>query len=364
MILLKGGKTNWKYILIVVIWALFVGGGVWGWQWLAAKGLKTPEVTLKEEPEEPAVSLNVVEKTDLALSSAINRNNLSNYREFIKRNQQYKREILDTPLSDQLEEARRYLERYPAGKHAADLRAKLIEEFNISFLLDGLEERELVVTTVEVNQYQKYTEKKLLFTDPQVGTLFVLLLIPKQGEGGYPAIVGLHGHGDSAFGFRDSYFGKELAQEGFVMIMLSFRAMDCDQTEATISEELLSSGFTLIGLRIYEALLLIKYLNYLDFVDGARIGIIGHSGGSHTAHLVSRISDDLKAGVYDYDSYMLDKCGEEGIYIHCQTVPRLAYYDPQINDHTTFPFPTRMFEYGYPGKSAKQAVINFFKDNL
>jgi len=306
-------------------------------------------------------TLNVVEKTDFSLSPEINHNNLSNYREFIKKNQQYKREILDTPLSDQLEEARLYLERHPAGKHADDLRAKLIEEFNIGFLLDGLEERKLVITTVEVNQYQKYTEKKLLFTDPQVGTFFVLLLIPNQQKEEYPAIVGLHGHGDSAFGFRDSYFGKELAQEGFVVIMPSFRAMDCDKTEAAISEELLSNGFTLIGLRIYEALLLIKYLNYVDFVDGSRIGIIGHSGGSHTAHLVSRISDGLKAGVYDYDSYMLDKC-EAGI--HCQTVPRLAYYDPQINDHSTFPFPTRMFEYGYPGKNDKQAVINFFKDNL
>ena len=37
MNLLKDPKTNWKYILIVVILAIIVGGGIFAWQWWKAQ---------------------------------------------------------------------------------------------------------------------------------------------------------------------------------------------------------------------------------------------------------------------------------------------------------------------------------------
>jgi dienelactone hydrolase len=64
----------------------------------------------------------------------------------------------------------------------------------------------------------------LLFEDAQVGTFSVLLLIPEGGEP-HPAIVGLHGHGDSKEIFKQKYFGEDLVKEGFVVIMPSFRAI-------------------------------------------------------------------------------------------------------------------------------------------
>ena len=305
--------------------------------------------------------LNVTEETNLSLKIEIDQNDISSYRDFIENNKQYQKPISMTELRRQIENTRAYLETNPSGKITDDLREKIIEELNIGFLLDGLTERELAVTTVASQEYEEYIEKELLFEDPQVGTFSVLLLIPKENKS-YPAIVGLHGHGDNNYIFRDKYLGKELAKEGFVVIMLSFRAMFCDEIENNISEELLSNNFSLMGLRVYEALLLIKYLKYKDFVDESRIGIMGHSGGSDTANLVSRISPDIKAGVYDFDTDMLNVCGERGI--HCETNPGLGYYNPQINDRSTLGFPFRMFEYGYPGENDKQEVIEFFKEKL
>lgn len=308
--------------------------------------------------------LNVIEETNLSLKVEIDQNDISSYRDFIKNNEQYQKPTSMTEIQSKIGNARAYLETNPSGKVADDLRGKIIEELNINFLLDELNERELLVTTIASHQYEAYLEKELLFEDPQVGTFSGLLLIPNQERESYPAIVGLHGHGDSKEIFKQKYFGEDLVDEGFIVIMPSFRAMACDELERDISKELLLKGFTLMGLRVYETHLLIKYLKSKDFVDKNKIGIIGHSGGSHTANVVSRVSQDLKAGVYDYDSFMLDFCIENNPDIHCQTVPSLAYYDPQINDHSTLKFPSRKFEYGYKELNDKQEVINFFNENL
>jgi len=44
------GKTNWKFLLIVIVLAIIVGGGVLGWQWLEfKKEMKIPEFKLPEK---------------------------------------------------------------------------------------------------------------------------------------------------------------------------------------------------------------------------------------------------------------------------------------------------------------------------
>lgn len=315
------------------------------------------------EKELPKKSeLNVIEETDLSLNIEIDQNDISSYRDFIKNNEQYRKLISEAELQNQIKGARDYLEAHPSGKTAEGLREKIIQELNIGFLLHGLNQRELVVTITAVRQYREYTEKELLFKDPQVGTFSVLLLIPNKEKESYPAIVGLHGHEGSNKVFRDMYFGKELARKGFVVIMPSFRAMGYDEIEMAVSQELYLNGFTLMGLRAYETLLLIKYLKYKNSVDEHKIGIMGHSGGSDTAYLVSRISLDLQAGVYDMYSELLNLFPHGGI--HCETIPGLAYYTPQVNDPSTLKIPSRKFEYGYPNRNDRHAVINFFKEKL
>ncbi len=327
---------------------------------LFAIGLLVLCVFVKGSSQRP--ELNVIEKTDLAFNIEIDQNDTSFYKNFIKNNVRYQTPISKIELLKQIKDAQDYLETHPSGKITGDLRKRIITELNVGFLLHKLNQRKLVVTVAATHQYEGYTENELLFKDPQVGTFSVLFLVPNKEKRSHPAVVGLHGHGDSSKRFRDNYFGKELAKKGFIVIMPSFRAMFCDEIERVISEELYLSGFTLMGLRVYETLLTIKYLKHKNFVD--KIGIMGHSGGSDTAYLVSIISPDLQALVYDMYPNQLNMCYER---IHCETIPRLAYYGSQINDFATLKIPSRKFEYseyGYSNPGDAQKVTTFFKEKL
>ena len=51
------GKTNWKFLLIVIILAIVLGGGVLGWQWLEfKKEMKIPEFKLSEKIKDETVN--------------------------------------------------------------------------------------------------------------------------------------------------------------------------------------------------------------------------------------------------------------------------------------------------------------------
>lgn len=303
---------------------------------------------------------NIIEKIDLSLNKEIDQNDISSYRDFIKKNQQYRKPVSKVGLLKQVKDAQRYLAAYPAGKTTEHLREKIISELNIGFLLNKLNKRELIVKVVDIQHRDGFTEHKLLFVDPQVGTFSVLLLAPNKKEKSYPAIVGLHGHSGSKESFRDVYLGKELAAAGFVVIMPSFRAIGYDEIETVISKELYRSGFTLMGLRIYETLLMIKYLSYKNVID--KIGIMGQSCGADVAYLVSIISQDLQALVYDMNPQQLNVCNED---IHCEIIPNLAYYSPQINNSATLKIPSLRFEYGgFYSQDNRRKVISFFNDKL
>jgi len=294
---------------------------------------------------------------------------IPSYENFASNNAQHARPITKEQLDAQIIQASDYLLQHPEGMTAENVTEKIIEKLNIGFLLDGIG-RGSVSETV-VRHYADYTEKELMFTDPQVGNFSALLLVPKGT--GLPAIVGLHGHGDSKEIFKRDYFGEKLAKEGFVVIMPSFRAMECGEEEKNISEELLLNGFTLMGMRIYETQLLVEYLKGQDFVDSSRIGIIGHSGGGETTNIAARVIPDLKAGVYDFSSNLLDLCKDSDACtaspsaecrVHCETIPGLAYYGPQIRNNSSASIPLRMFDYKYPGINDWNEILAFFNENL
>ncbi len=184
------------------------------------------------------------------------------------------------------------------------------------------------------------------------------MLIPKEKKNQSPAIIGLHGHGDTSLTFKNEYMGIDFVEQGFVVIMPSFRSMWCDEK---LSKELLLNGFTKMGFRVYETLLLIKYLTYLDEVDNDNIGIIGHSGGSSVAHLVVRITDSIKVQVSDHCTNWLDMCGDANK-IHCETIPYLTYYSDEIQISDYVDIPVLKVPYGF-GEN-KELITEFFNDHL
>jgi hypothetical protein len=243
------------------------------------------------------------------------------------------------------------------------LRAQLVDALDIGFLVDGINERPLFVTTIRRAETETYAEAELLLTDPYVGTFQGLLLLPKRADGPVPAVLAIHGHDDDAAAYRDRYHGAEYPAHGMAILMLTMRAMGLTlgQHEHRITRSLLTSGFDLIGLHVYEALLGLKVLRYLPAIDDTRIGLIGHSGGSSTSNLTVRVDPGIAAYVSDY---AVDYCewGTPWEPYHCETAPEVFPYHRLVSDFTTSATPVLDVPYGYDG--AVDEVFRFFETHL
>ncbi len=243
---------------------------------------------------------------------------------------------------------------------AADALADaIVEATGIGFLLEDLDARELQVVTVGRGGTDSYDEAELLLTDPLLGTFKGILLMPK-GEGPFPAVVAVHGHPESAEVFRDLHHGAEFPSRGYAILMLTMRVMAIDDVEREMSWRLLEQGFSLVGLRVVEALLGLKVLRTEPRVDADRIGLIGHSGGASASNLTVRLEPRLRAYVSDNQVDWF-RSGEDEPY-HCETVPGLYPLHARINDFSTSATPIDPVLYGFLG--AFPGVFDFFDRNL
>lgn len=327
-------------------------------------------------------TINVIEKTNFSMAYNCEKKECFKfYYEFPKNHEKYISKLSEDELMEQIKETKDYMDNiYSAGDSFRDLNQKelkdiIIEKLNIDFLLKDIDQRILIVTKISEIDQGDYIEKELIFEDEHIGKFPVLMLVPKIDHARFPAIIGLHGHGDSNYIFMDHYGGLAFVKEGFIVIMPLFRAMinyailsndEESNEDVLISEELLLNGFTLMGLRVYETLLVIKYALYLDEIDNNKIGIMGHSGGSIVSNLVVRLTENIKAQVIDAESSYLDLDPLP----HCETIPSLAKYSYIINDRSSLSIPFLMVPYG-PGclsnitrNCPDDEVINFFSENL
>lgn len=249
----------------------------------------------------------------------------------------------------------------PLGLDPATLRERIIDELHVGFLLDGLGRRSLYVTALRQSDEGDFFRRKLLFRDLEVGSFEATLLVPR-GVGPRAAVLGLHGHRDNDRIFTRRYLGDELARRGFVVLVPRLRAHNCSPSENRIAHALLRRGFTLMGLHVYESLLMLEYLNSLEQVDSRRIGILGHSGGSSIANLVVRISDGFAAQVTDYATDFRNHCGPFDV--HCETVPGLFRLSADINQRRSLSIPWRHVPYRYRDEEVRSDVLDFFETHL
>jgi hypothetical protein len=243
-----------------------------------------------------------------------------------------------------------------------ELRTKIIDALNIGFMLDGLDTRPLQVTIFAETEDAGTVSRRLIFNDPLVGEFEALQLEP-SGNQRVPAIIGLHGHFDTPAIFAANYLGAALAAEGYLVVMPQFRAMECFGAEDQISRALINGGFNLMSMRVYETLLLEKYLRSLDRVDAKRIGILSHSGGSSTANLVIHLTNGIAAQVTDYYVDWRDRCVPPpfNLPVHCETVPGLFPLNTTFPDDRFAPIPRLSVPYGENGfANAAAAIRDFF----
>jgi hypothetical protein len=237
---------------------------------------------------------------------------------------------------------------------AGDLAATLGAALNMDFLIEGLDERLLAVTLVEGTG----TERRLLFADPFVGTFQVRLLLPGS-EPPWAGVLALHGHGQESADVLDDLFGRDYAADGLALATLDFRAMGADASEDEAVRALLEQGFTLEALRIYESLLVLKYLRWLPEVDGARLAVVGHSGGSVAWNLAIRRDPPIAAYVSDLTS---DYCDVWKGWLLDDTVPDLYPVHVALNELETAGLPVLRVPYGYPDGIGE--ILGFLEEHL
>ena len=227
------------------------------------------------------------------------------------------------------------------------LRESVLDGLGIGFLMPRLEERTLEVGVLSRTDRGAYVEMEVEFQDPWVGAFGAILLVPAAPNGA--ALLAVHGHGDTAAIYRDDYHGADHAARGYVTLMLGMRAMGSGPaaiTEHVIARSLMSDGFSLMGMRVYESLLGFKFLRSLAGVEAGRVALIGHSGGSSTGNLTVRVEPRFAGYISDHQVAYAEWVAGVNVY-HCETVPALYPFSTQINDPADSPVPTLKVPYKY-----------------
>lgn len=151
----------------------------------------------------------------------------------------------------------------------------------------------------------------------------VWVLAPKGGEGPLPAVLACHGHGN---GQRDAIgldadeneledagihnrFALSLARQGMIVAIPEIMGFGVRRMAeelksnpnysscGTLSSQLLMHGRTLAGMRVFEALRGIDYLQSRPDVNPEKIGVFGFSGGGLIAAYASALDERIKATV-------------------------------------------------------------------
>ena len=242
----------------------------------------------------------------------------------------------------------------------AELETIVREALGVGFLFDGAETVPLEVTHLASVRNQRFLQHWLLLHDPWVGTFPVRVLAPADVDishpGDHPAILFLTGHLDTANSLLEEYDGLGFVDAGYTVVTIEARADDAGPVENLASRYLMVNGFTMMGLRVYEALLGLRFLQSLPGVDPTRVGLLGHSGGAAIVNATVRLHPAFAAAVIDHQGEHYSLADER--YVLCETVLGLVGYDAILSDPSTSPVPMKRVEYGWPEGAG--TVTRFF----
>lgn len=239
-----------------------------------------------------------------------------------------------------------------------ELKEILIDNLNIRFLRENINQRPLEVTTIFETEEQEYFERHLEFNDPYIGRFNAILLSSKL-QGVHPAVIATPGHVDSAMGFKDDFLGERYPEQEYSLLIIQPRGLCGFPYETQVARTLLLNGFTLIGLKHYETILAGKYLKYLGVEN---IGITGHSSGSTLLNTIIRIEEDFDAAISDhFSTYSVGGNPPDPSIIMDSTIPQIWPYGPLINDFSTSPVPILNIPYG---DFREEEVFPFFDQHL
>lgn len=140
------------------------------------------------------------------------------------------------------------------------------------------------------SNYQRY----IASYNSEGNKIYGLLTVPNEDppKGGFPAIVFNHGYiPPKQYVTTQRYIAyvDGLARNGFVVFKIDLRGNG--DSEGTANGSYFSNGYTV------DAIHALKSLQKLDYVNGSRIGMWGHSMAGNLVLRAMEVSDEIKAGV-------------------------------------------------------------------
>jgi hypothetical protein len=240
---------------------------------------------------------------------------------------------------------------------AAELRAELRAGLGIASMVDDLEDRSLRFAVLDEHYGAAHSDQLLLFEDPLVGRFAARILLP-DGPGPHPILLALPGHDRDVYEFCVEFSCQSYLQAGYALAVLQLRVDESGELEHRTAAYLLSEGFNLAGLHVYEAMQLARYLRSQSQVDSSQMALLGHSGGAVLAGMLAFLDGSFAALVSDTTAVFTEDM-EGGLL--CSTSDLLYPYHPQLARFDLLPA-ARLYQYGYPEGST--AVVRFLDERF
>ena len=195
-------------------------------------------------------------------------------------------------------------------KWQAELRAKLSKLLLLDDLLPNVDKIPFDATQTKTWDMPGFTVKEMSIQATPDRKMDIVLTLPKEGKGPFPAVVCIGGHSSKlitpytngkAFGPHPADqedgspqykgFGSELAKSGYVTI-----------STLVSQHEVYEKGRSLMGERLWDLMRCVSYLESLPEVDKSRIGCGGLSlGGEMTMWLAAM---DTRIAAADSDGFL------------------------------------------------------------
>ena len=174
------------------------------------------------------------------------------------------------------------------------------------------------VKWAETKQFDRFTRHKIYLRSEEDYWVPAYYFLPKKSKGKRPAVVCLHGHGGIYPSIREGDlqarersqalsldYAVYLAEHGYVTIAPVVRGWDetaADQDPGVenrrschrVTMNALLVGMTPMGLRCWDAMRCVDFLQTQDEVDAEKIGAAGLSGGGTLALYLPVLDDRVK----------------------------------------------------------------------
>ena len=116
----------------------------------------------------------------------------------------------------------------------------------------------------------------------------------------------------------------------------------------------------MMGVRVAEHRMALRYLQSREDVLSDQVGLMGHSGGSTAGNLTIRLGMGYAGYISDYAGHYHNIV--EGDLLIDETAPSVFALGLLINDFSTADVPILRVPYGYENNPA--AVFSFFDEQL